>query len=67
MNSQLWADLAVALPSAGAVIVVVGMFLRFMREERVSRDKRFQVQTEVLEKLRDSMGELAREIRQSLH
>ena len=58
--------LGVAVPSAAAVIVVVGMFLRFMREERTSRDVHQQAVTTVLEKLRDSMGELAREIRNSL-
>ena len=59
-------DLGVAVPRAVAVIVVVGMFMRFMREERVSRDQLQQQATAVLEKLRDSMAELAREIRNSL-
>ena len=66
MDPIHWGDFVVAVPSAAAVIIVVAMFLRYMREERSSRDQRFQIQTEVLEKLRDAMGELAREIRQSI-
>ena len=60
------AQLVVAVPAAVAVIVVVGMFLRFMREERAVRAQDHAAVLGVLERLRDSMEELAREIRHSL-
>lgn len=59
-------DLGMAIPSTVAVLVVVTLFLRFLREERTSRDQQAQASHAVLEKLRDSMAELAQEIRQSI-
>ena len=56
-------DLLIAVPSAGAVIYVVALFLRFLREERSTRDVHQAATTAVLERLRDSMEELAREVR----
>lgn len=66
MAPELWGNLVVAVPSAAAVLVVVGMFLRFLRDERTSRDQQDQESHAVLEKLREGMGELAREIRNSI-
>ena len=66
MAPELWGNLVVAVPSAAAVILVVGMFLRFMREERVTRAQENQASHTVLESIRDSLQELAREIRNSI-
>ena len=66
MAPELWTNLVVAVPAAVAVIVVVGMFLRFMREERVTRAQEAAASHAVLEKLRDGMDGLGREIRESL-
>ncbi len=66
MAPELWTQLVVAVPAAVAVIVVVGMFLRFMREERITRAQEAAASHAVLEKLREGMGELAQEIRSSL-
>ncbi len=66
MSPEAVAQLVVAVPSAAAVIVVVGMFLRFMREERVTRAQENQSSHAVLERLRAAMETLAREIRDTL-
>ena len=57
-------DLVVAAPAAAAVIIVVAMFLKFLREERVSRDVVMTQNHKVMGELRDSIKELSLEIRQ---
>lgn len=61
---DLLADLAGTAPAAAAVIVVVAMFLRFMREERKARCEQSLVQRQVLEKIRETLQQLALEIRE---
>ena len=66
MGAEVLAQLVVAVPAAVAVIVVVSMFLRFLREERTVRAEDQRAVLAVLERLRDGMEELAREIRQTI-
>jgi hypothetical protein len=64
VSPEAVAQLVVAVPSAAAVIVVVSMFLRFMREERVTRAQENQASHAVLERLRTALETLTSEIRQ---
>lgn len=55
--------LAVAVPAAVAVIVVVMMFLKHLREERVSRDTAQAKFLATLAKLSEPITELTIEVR----
>jgi len=57
-------DLVGSVPAAAAVIVVVAMFLRFLREERKARDDLVRHTNEVLDGMRDTIRELSLEIRE---
>ena len=55
--------IAVAAPAAAAVIVVVWLFLKHLREERVSRDTAQTKFLSTLEKLSAPISELVVEVR----
>lgn len=55
--------LAVAVPAAVAVIVVVMLFLKHLREERRSRDKVQSQFLTTIEKLSEPITELVVEVR----
>ncbi len=63
MTEGLLVQLIVAIPAAVAVIVCVVLFLKHMREERVSRDTAQTRFLEVLERLSEPIAELTIEVR----
>jgi len=64
MDATVIPDLIGSVPAAAAVIVVVGMFLRFLREERKARDDLVRHTNAVLDGMRDTIRELSLEIRE---
>ncbi len=61
--SEMLLDLAVAAPAAAAVIIVVMLFLKHLRQERVSRDKAQERFLAAIEKLSVPITELTVEVR----
>lgn len=60
---EFLSELAVAVPSAAAVIVVVMMFLKHLRQERESRDTAQSKFLATLAKLSEPITELTTEVR----
>lgn len=63
MMEELVEKLAVSVPAAVAVILVVVLFLKHLREERKSRDKAQSQFLTTLEKLSEPITELVVEVR----
>lgn len=61
--NELLLDLAVAAPAAAAVIAVVMLFLKHLREERMSRDSAQAKFLGTLAKLSEPISELTTEVR----
>lgn len=60
---DLMEKIAVAAPAAAAVIVVVWLFLKHLREERVSRDTTQAKFLSTMDKLSAPIAELVIEVR----
>ena len=61
--NDLFEKLVVAVPSAAAVIIVVVLFLRHLRDERKSRDAAQAKFLDTLRTLSEPIAELTTEVR----